>query len=155
AGWADWVLACDMSSCCAAAEPSCTVPKHRLASRISAITRCRAAGAMGPSFILMVLSGQVHTAFRAARRRKRRERGELDHGFCWLRPLVEYSCHQERQRESALVLGAWDLNRPELAHMAADDELRVEQCEAAAPQPLDQVDQRDLAGVALAAEHAL
>ena len=53
-----------------------------------------------------------------------------------------------------MIAGAADLDRAELRQMRRQ-ELGVEQAVAAEPQPRDQMHQRDLAGVGLAAEHAL
>jgi hypothetical protein len=69
------------------------------------------------------------------------------------RPL-EVRGRGERALQPPVILPPGDLLRPELRQVLGQ-ELRVQQGEAAADQPRRQVDQGDLRGVGLAAEHAL
>ncbi len=62
--------------------------------------------------------------------------------------------HAQRTFQQALKLLTAHLDRAEAGEVPGD-ELRVEQREAAIFQPGDEIDQRDLAGVARLGEHAL
>jgi hypothetical protein len=59
-----------------------------------------------------------------------------------------------RAVELVQIVVAWNLNRPEPRQMRCD-ELRVQQRVAALNQPRDEMDEGNLARVALTAEHAL